>query len=193
MWKLCIYSSRYTIHPKWDCICWLLQYADSIIFWKEMVTLIGLRSTSIWHCTSRLWWPNCCTQFLFYPPPPWLQGTGDFWKYSFRGSLGAGPLGRYPKSRRGAEKFDKFCKSVKKILLRREGGVGSFLDVWLKWKYLSLLNRRFSRNEDITPCQKFIELWWSAVTQQKEFGQNLVILVHIFLGFLLYKLKNLCK
>ena len=54
------------------------------------------------------------------------------------------------------------------------------MHVWLVWKHLLLLNRCF--------CRKVIELWRSAIGHllyRKEFGQNLVFLVHIFLFFYL--------
>ena len=70
---------------------------------------------------------------------------------------------------------------------RREGGPGSFLHVWLIWKYFLSLNSRFLQKEDIAPCQKVMDLWRFAVGQLsyrniwRKFGQNLVFLVHIFL------------
>ena len=45
------------------------------------------------------------------------------------------------------------------------GCLGSFLHVWLIWKYFLLLNSRFLRKEDIAPCKKVIDLWRLAVRQ----------------------------
>ena len=75
-----------------------------------------------------------------------------------------------------------------------KGGLGSFLHVWLIYKYHLSLNSLFLCNEDIAQCQRVIELWRSAVGQlpfrniQEEFGQNSVILDNIFQFFVLMKL-----
>ena len=45
------------------------------------------------------------------------------------------------------------------------GGRGSFLHVWLIWKYFLSLNSRFLQNETILPHENVIELWRLGVRQ----------------------------